>query len=134
RALVGRQPVQLRLVADGRHHQMARRIGEGVQNGEAEWPPLQDQRLLVVAGQQRAEQAAVLAVGDAGDVVRPPPGPQPAHPRPVRRRHYYDRAATSAASRVTKSSRGTSRSGRSAPRTLTPTVRASTSESPTTSR
>src|SRR5690606_10161145 len=98
-------------------------------------PPPHDAGLLVrrPRGEDAGEDRPAVGphrVGDAGgvvgDVLGPPPGPQP-----VERHQSFDR--TSARSRSTKSSTGTSRSGRSDPRALTPHVPLATSSSPTTS-
>jgi len=65
---------ELRTVPERRHHQVARRVGELVQQHERAPPAVDDELLLVVAIRREAEDAALLLVGRL-DVLEAPRRP-----------------------------------------------------------
>ena len=144
--LVRREILELGDVAGRHHHQVAARVGVGVEqsHGMPRGVAPDHVGLLVrhPARQDPAEHARTLFVlalaglSSAGDELG-----TPARPDDVEVAHGCSQpacsstatsAATSAFNRSTNSLTATPRSGRSVPRALTPTVPPATSSSPTT--
>src|SRR5262249_40112349 len=127
--VVGRKRLEVALVSERRDHHVAARVRVRVEHDEGALVSCHDVGLVGVGGREPAEEALVAPERVARDLVEVRRAP--ARPEPL---EWHQRCgASSTSSSATNVSSGTPRSGSSLPRRFTPTVRAATSSSPTTS-